>query len=876
MAHDAINGYPFALAETWPFFSDASVSEGTVGLVRTRHGLLDGSTQRLANALEHELRTRAGGTSLDVLSGLRDNAWFNGLTDSNCSLVTLLFRIAERTVSPHGDRATLNRDGDFCGRLEQYRWLALLLPPDILIAARYAQSPGIEPPCDRLTLTSPLLSSMLQDAPVSETHLHLGAAVPFELLWTGLMGSLRASSPRFSNEGMPPPFGSATSFLTVLTCAAIGRLVLASFLRENQRGGCTSLAAFASSALGAMASSMQAAAGPASEEAALHEALRGLLTCAPPKALKLARLSQLYKRLAGAIPSRQAEQLDELVARDPLATWLPAREGRALPETRFLTLALSYLDRQRGKDSSFERLFWQYVRVRNKVFGYLVEQPGTAGLDWFTRHYNRIWPLRQSFKKVQIAVALESASRDTQLGSLEGRTVPESRWAAVRDELRQAAYQAFCHQPAPGMPRPEIGVVLHFLKATDEKRGRQRRLHADPRQIAHGVRFGAWSYARLKEAFAIERALREHPELLVVLRGIDVAATELSVPTWPLVPLFHRVREASLHAASVLARRAPRLRVTPLRVTCHAGEDYGRLVEGLRRVHELIETGILSAGDRIGHGLCLGHAPADWARRARVVSQPKEERLDDLLWEIDRAVNGDFDVAAGRLASAEGEAERVAREIYGSDVRVDDLRRARRRRGDRRELDRLGFPFLDPTRCGDDREQQLLLRYLSDAGVFLRGRVPVNVNVTEAEVIFLQNAQGWLRRQLAAREITIESNPSSNLLIGDFRSLQDHPSFRLQPLPGDTPSNETPLPLSINSDDPVSFATSLGDEFAYLHAAILRQGVGSAQAITWLQARRQDGYRSRFTLASSADPRVLRWVARAPTATRVASSRIRD
>lgn len=864
MAHDTLDGYPFALAEAWPFFSDASVSEKTVALVRTPHGLLDGGTQRLANALESDLRTRTGGTSLDVLAGLRDSAWFDGVPDGNCSLLTLLFRIAKRTITPQGDRAALDRDGDFCRRLEQYRWLSLLLPSDLLIAARYARLPGLEPPCDRLSLTTPLLSAMLQEAPIAETHLHLGAAVPFELLWTGLVGSLRASALRPLNEATPPPFGSAKAFVAVLTCAAIGRLVLAAFLRANQRTGGASLAAFAASALRAMAASMRSASGGVgADEGELREALRGLLTCTPPKSISPTRLSLLYKRLAGSIPSRPAEQIDELIARDPLANWLPPGPGRALPETRFLTLALSYMDRQGAADSSFERLFWQYVRVRNKMFGYLVEQPGTAGLDWFTRHYNRIKPMRQPFKMIQLAVALESASRDMRLGALEGRTAPEPGWAAVRDELRQAAFQASSHQPPPGMPRPEVGVVLHFLKSGEEKRGSYSRLHADPRQIAHGVRFGAWSYARMKEAFAIERALREHPELLVVLRGIDVTASELSIPTWPLVPLFQRVRRASLLAASVLARRAPRLRVTPLRITCHAGEDYRRLVEGLRRVHELIETEILSAGDRIGHGLCLGHAPADWARKTRVVSQSREDRLDDLLWEIDRAAHGDFEVAAARLAFARGEAARIARDIYGPGVSVDDLGRAREKRHDSRVLDRLGFPFLHPGGGGEE-DQRLLLGYLSDAGVFLRGRVPIDVEVTEAEVHFLQSAQAWLRRQLAAREITIESNPSSNLLIGDFRSLREHPSFRLQPLPGDLLSGETPLPLSINSDDPVSFATCLVDEYAYLYAALLRQGVGSAQAISWLQARRQDGYRSRFTLPASAEPGVLRAVNQGP------------
>lgn len=148
--------------------------------------------------------------------------------------------------------------------------------------------------------------------------------------------------------------------------------------------------------------------------------------------------------------------------------------------------------------------------------------------------------------------------------------------------------------------------------------------------------------------------------------------------------------------------------------------------------------------------------------------------------------------------------------------------------------------------------------------VFERGRVPIDVRVTDGEVAFLAAAQIWLRRQLAAREITVESNPSSNLLIGDLGSLREHPSFRLQPLPG-MASDQPLLPLSINTDDPVSFATSLADEYAYMYAALLRSGISSSDALGWLDARRRDGYRSRFTLAASAEPSVLRAVALGPT-----------
>lgn len=856
------DGHLFALAEAWPLISDAALSGATVELARTPELLLDRATQSLADALENELRSRAAGSSLAVLGALRDHAWFGEASIGGCSLLDLLFRVAKRTIEPHGDRAVLRRDGNFCTRLEQYRWVSLLLPADLLIAARYAQEIDLEPASDSISLLSPILTAVLGEAPVAETHLHLGAAVPFELLWTGLVGWLRTReseglSGSLPRQATPPPFGSADAFHSMLVCAGIGRLVMARFLSATRRVEQVTFVDFWRSYGAEIARARPPASGVACDDFSLFSALRALFTGTPITGTSLSAVSNLYRTLAGPSTEGAPDDPASLIERDPLTRYQGAQRSRALPETRFLTRSLSYLRSSSMGDASFERLFWQYVRVRNKLFGYLVPAPGTPGLDWFTRHYERIRPFRQVCKKLSLTASLEAAGRDVRLGSLEGRTAPESQWADVRDELKGHARQAHGHRAAAGMPRPEVGIIFHFIKEAEGKSSGRRFLHADPRQTVQTMRFGAWSAARLKEASAISEALRHHPELLILLRGVDVAATELSVPTWPLLPIFHLVREASSKAANVLARRFPSVRAVPIRATCHAGEEYRRLAEGLRRVHELIEADILHAGDRIGHGLSLGDSPDEWARRAPVVRQPKEERLDDLLWEVDRAAKGDFECAAHRLAFARGDAHQLAREIYGANVHVDDLRHARRLRHDLATLDRLGFPSPKPALHAaqfDEPAQKLLVAYLTDGDVFEKGRVPVDVEVTPAEVQFLYSAQAWLRRELAAREITVEGNPSSNLLVGDLRDMRTHPSFRLQPLPGTPSSDQASLPLSINADDPVCFATTLPDEYAYLYAAMLRAGVGSAGALEWLRARRDDGFRSRFTLATSAVP----------------------
>ena len=125
------------------------------------------------------------------------------------------------------------------------------------------------------------------------------------------------------------------------------------------------------------------------------------------------------------------------------------------------------------------------------------------------------------------------------------------------------------------------------------------------------------------------------------------------------------------------------------------------------------------------------------------------------------------------------------------------------------------------------------------------------------ERAMLAEAQRWLRRELARREITIESNPSSNLLIGDLHAINRHPAMRLQPIIA-TAGRTDAVQLSVNTDNPVTFASCLADEFAFIYAALLERGVTSSDALAWIDRRREDGWRSRFTLEGSANDAYLR------------------
>ena len=68
--------------------------------------------------------------------------------------------------------------------------------------------------------------------------------------------------------------------------------------------------------------------------------------------------------------------------------------------------------------------------------------------------------------------------------------------------------------------------------------------------------------------------------------------------------------------------------------------------------------------------------------------------------------------------------------------------------------------------------------------------------------------------------ISIECNPSSNVLIGTFSSYQNHPVLNFYNIGLNVPHQDVQMHVSINTDDPGVFDTSLKFEYALLARAI--------------------------------------------------------
>lgn len=856
-----------ALAEAWPYRAPSALCADLAVLRRDELLAAQGRpTHALAEDFEAEARLLARGHSLATLEAIRDRAWFPeslGPAHRPLPLHEHLLELAQRYLHSTGDAVRLRGDAaDGPGIGLRWRQLSLLLPQDLLVAALAAAAGVDDLGHDRVRLVEPGLARVL-DRPVAETHLHVGAAIEFGELWLALLDQLRSPSFDASVFRKPPaPFSDSRAYARALVHAALLRHLLMSFgwhRTVRGHGGPEDFRAFVHGELPDVA--RRAGAGLRAQ--LVHEACLDALAGLAPlqshrRRTNLAGLRRAHALLWGSSRRGRSSAGLSLIHADPLSCWLKPKRGCARPETRLLTWALRYCSAEGAGDRLFARALWQYVRVRNICFGHLVQRPGTSGLGWFTRHYDRLRAHRGVLATRTVESALRLQSSELNLASLEVRTAPASRWVEIRDEVRGVARQAAAYTPAVGVGRPEIALVLHFLKAPSVHVGGFHRLHAEPGGRINRHRYGRWFRDAWTRAGAIVEALEADPKLLLILRGLDVAAHELSIPVWPLVPVFERVHAGARRAAQRLGRDRPDWEVHTLQTTLHLGEEFRRPVEGLRRIDEALRARLLGNGSRIGHGLVLGWPMDAWCDCNPLVAQPREDRLHDLLWELDLYRRNQVAAAAAtRPTAVAAECEALARNIYGEAVPISVLLEARALLFDpRRLLTGLGYPRGRGPGCEPPRSAaaRLATRYLEDRGVYQRAVALIEVAVEGAERSFLSTARAWLVEQLAGLDVTIEANPSSNLVIGDFDHLGDHPTFRLAPVER---GRAAELPVSINSDDPLTFASKLADEYAYLDFANRSRRIDASASLAWLERAREAGWGSRFSLPASREPGCL-------------------
>ncbi|MCP4104563.1 MAG: hypothetical protein GY749_03345 [Desulfobacteraceae bacterium] len=747
------------------------------------------------------------------------------------------------------------------------RWMTFSLPPDLLLGALGTD----QGPPSEIRYYSPQLINRLRDRGFAEVHLHIWASLEFPILWVTTLHGL--ASTELDGNGFQSPgadFDEGRMLAPWLLRAAIARYLLALFLYESTISSVPDFSRFLENVLPEIGRFR----GSIAEEIVrrgLMEVISGSFMALSPD---YASLRERYRDLARVATFPLPDNPDDVFFADPIAHLVPYRSEKGpTPEILFIHKGISYLNTA-PNDNLFAALFWQVVRIRGILYRHMIQRPMTPGLQWFIRTYSRIDPGRRTVgRRFIIKTAAKTCGKRDGLLSLEVRTSPKASSSNIREIAQdfmiglREDYDTQLERSLSACERNpnrefEFGIVFHFakLRGGSSHKGfpnaRWMGTEADPRKLMPGglilfqSRYSFYYRRTRTQAEALARLLFNFPISLRVIRGIDVCTDELGVPSWVLVPHLRYIRDAGNAAAQHL-QNVHGIDIPELRVTVHTGEDFIHLLGGMRRIDESIRYFKLRPGDRLGHAIALGTDPAVWAERAGHVAMSREDRLFDLSWEWVQYSRDRVTRAAGRLAFIEREIARLTNLIFGEQLSPYQLEIFMHNLHNERILYyNIGYPDCPFTVSNQNTDMELLNMYLTDPHVFEMGQKIEWVN-TLAEIDSMKFLQKYLRQRIATLGLVVEVNPSSNLLIGNLADLTNHPLWRMNP--PDNNGDTIPVAVCIGSDDPLTFATNLRQEYALLHDALIAGGLSDSQAHSWIEHVRETGLSSRFTCLRVSD-----------------------
>lgn len=435
-------------------------------------------------------------------------------------------------------------------------------------------------------------------------------------------------------------------------------------------------------------------------------------------------------------------------------------------------------------------------------------------------------------------------------------------------------------------------IVLHLIKFPWERKQavtytcEKDRDKAEKNQT---MRYGYVRASNCRKLDALKELFTHYADVRQWVCGIDAAAYELDTPP---------------DVFSVAYRRA-RLELGIPHATYHTGEDFYHLVSGIRTVWETVDLLEFQRGDRIGHATALGVDPSIWMHTMPGRVAPTcGDWLQDLVfaWNLLRISNTrgelqqrlEYDIRdlaykifrlpllppyiLGRVFALRNLDVPLLKQIFeetkdylGKIDEANDIKdvikfmnklpqkkeayflRKEREFGARYPYHkRLGLEDFDREQekiffaIGNETEAIMRLAYnwQLDKETWERSEerleVPTDYFTAEELVLLQQLAM----RYLSERGIVIETLPTSNLRISQYKEMGQHHSLRW--LGVGAFDGDTPPPIVLGTDDPGVFATDIKAEFYHLFASLCKRGLNAQEALEKLVRMDQCGNRYAF------------------------------
>ena len=548
----------------------------------------------------------------------------------------------------------------------------------------------------------------------------------------------------------------------------------------------------------------------------------------------------------------------------------------------------------------FQRVFVCYLRIKNNYFNNKLQSTGISGLNFFRRYFTSATTaalVRKGEDSKKIRLAYRSAFLNqfhcTCLKKLEVKISPPrpqvdsaDSSVIIRRLIAKQLLEIFSvyldiitdFQPKNAHQQPPtLGIVYHLIRsgvsrspfnmcwATDTQAG--------PQDLVNRLR-------REGEQFVtkLQELLHNVPFLSEYVVGLDVASEEIDTEPWVYAPVYRKARS--------------RMNTIPIQLDCghaiqnlgftyHVGEDYYHIISGLRHIDEVLTYLGFKSGDRLGHGLALQVNMAEWIHNNEVVSLPIMEHMENLLWMWSLCGQKSKELS-DYLPQLEKEIMELAHTIYhnikGLTPQIlwtaytrkfnpldqqfcvqmerqylcssDDCSSSKQYPAQRSFCSRSCRAVSECSSCQSshcdyvwDADKLLLTHYCPVYSLHYKS--PYFSSVGSEKLPLFQAVQDHMRDKVQTSGIYVETNPTSNLIVGDICGWADHPITNLNN------HNLSAMPtssilISINSDDPLLFNTNVENELALVYHTLIYQGISREDVLAWMDKVRQYGMDSSF------------------------------
>lgn len=537
-------------------------------------------------------------------------------------------------------------------------------------------------------------------------------------------------------------------------------------------------------------------------------------------------------------------------------------------------------------------LFYMYLVIKSKFREEMVQVNDRVGFDNFSSYQERKGVFlegRDIYQRYVSKMAIEASKKNQSIRSFEVRITPKSTVEGLKDTIESIDNDALVANKNSidrYLSKLESSDALHFFYVQHFIKDKDKTSYTKEKdQLLSWRRCRHFQLRKTveKQAKAIAELREGISDINHRIAGIDAASSEFN--TRPEVfgqafrflknfrnkGRFDRLKDFELHE---------------LKATFHAGEDFYDIVDGLRTIDEAIKFLNLGEGDRIGHALALGVAPKDYYQsKGNVLSLPKQWHLDNISWLISRISKYNLFQFSQYRDYLGWQFQNLFHEVYESFENNDKNKvaitpelyyEAWKLRGDNPFFynhegkfneaqhitfwSRSGVNWRYPVE-GAKRKLSvvngLYYHYHFNPKVKDIGNEIVEFKVLPDYIKVVAEVQKCFQKEIAQKHLGIETNPSSNYLIGTFRRYDKHPIINFFNLGLETDPekirNCPQLFVSINTDDQGVFNTYLENEYALMALALekVKDENGnpkyhSAMIYDWLDRIRRMGLEMSF------------------------------